>query len=284
MLTSLHTTLRRMIYERGKIDPGQVDVRFDRPTRQWADGLTAPTVNLFLYEVEENPDFRNMRPKVVRSATTASTHTPPARIDLRYIVAAFSSAIEDEQLLLWRTLAVLLKHPALPTELLAEEGRALDVSLLTKITRLGEGQPSLDTWQAFEVPPRPALLYTVTAPLDPELVIEAPLVLTRTTRILRPPPEDEAAEVGIMRDRAIIVAASVQVGGIVRDRQGTPLAGVAVAIEGRAMDPVLTDEEGRFRLGLRQPGSLVLRVIRAGQEPRLISLVIPSDTYDVVVD
>jgi hypothetical protein len=284
MLTSLHTTLRRMIYERGKIDPGQVDVRFDRPTRQWADGLTAPTVNLFLYEVEENPDFRNMRPKVVRSATTASTHTPPARIDLRYIVAAFSSAIEDEQLLLWRTLAVLLKHPALPTELLAEEVRALDVSLLTKITRLGEGQPSLDTWQAFEVPPRPALLYTVTAPLDPEVVIEAPLVLTGTTRFVRSSPADEAAGIGITRDRAIEVAASVHVGGAVRDRRGSPMAGVAVSIEGRAMDPVLTNQEGRFVLGSQRPGPLVLRVLRPGADPMLVSLVIPSETYEVVVD
>jgi hypothetical protein len=284
MITTLHTTMRRMLYERGRIDPDQVDVRFDRPTRQWADALTAPTVNLFLYEVEENPDFRNLRPKVVRSATSASTHLAPARIDLRYIVSAFSSAIEDEQLLIWRTLAVLLRYPALPTELLADEVRALDVSLLTKITRLGEGQPSLDIWQAFEVPPRPALLYTVTAPLDPEVTIEAPLVLTRTTRFTRSSPEDEAAGIGITRDRAIVVAASVQVGGVVRDRQGNLLAGVAVAIEGRAMDPVITNHEGRFTLGSRQPGQLVLRVSRPGAKPRLVSLVIPSDTYDVVVD
>ncbi|MBX0331310.1 Pvc16 family protein [Oscillochloris sp. ZM17-4] len=284
MLATLHTTLRRMLYERGKIDPGQVDVQFARPTRAWADALTAPTINLYLYEIEENPDFRNVRPRVVKTSTTASTHMAPARIDLRYIVAAFSSNIEDEQLLIWRTLAVLLKHPALPTELLADEVRALDISLLTKITRLGEGPPSLDTWQAFEVPPRPAVLYTVTAPLDPELVIDAPLVLTGTTRFVRSSPEDEAAGIGIMRDRAIVVASSVHVGGVVRDRQGAPLTGVAVSIEGRAMDPVITSQEGRFILGSQQPGQLVLRVVRPGAESTLVSLVIPSETYDVVVD
>jgi hypothetical protein len=241
-------------------------------------------VNLFLYEVEENPDFRNMRPKVVRSGTLASTHMPPARIDLRYIVAAFSSVIEDEYLLLWHTLAVLLKYQALPPDLLTDDVRALDVALFTKITRLGEGPPSLDIWQAFEVPPRPALLYTVTAPLDPELTIETPMVLTRTTRFVRSSPGDEAAGAGITRDRAIVVAASVQIGGVVRDRQGTPLAGVAVSVEGRAMDPVLTTQEGRFTLGARQPGPLVLRVARPGAKPMLVSLVIPSETYDVVVD
>jgi hypothetical protein len=284
MIATLHTSIRRMLYERGKIDPGQVDVRFDRPTRAWADALTMPTLNLFLYEIEENPDFRNMRPKVVRSAGTASTHLAPARIDLRYIVAAFSSNIEDEQLLLWRTLAVLLRYPALPGELLADEVRALDISLLTKITRLGEGQPSLDTWQAFEVPPRPALLYTVTAPLDPEVVIEAPLVLTGTTRFVRSSPADEAAGIGITRDRAIVVAASIHVGGVVRDRQGSPVAGVAVSIEGRAMDPVITNQEGRFILGSQQPGPLVLRVLRPGAEAKQVALVIPAETYDVVVD
>jgi hypothetical protein len=259
-------------------------VRFQRPTRQWADALTLPTVNLFLYEVEENPDFRNMRPKLVRSGALATTHMPPARIDLRYIVAAFSSAIEDEYLLLWRTLAVLLKYPALPPELLADEARAFDVAVLTKITRLGEGPPSLDIWQAFEVPPRPALLYTITAPLDLETAIEAPLVLTRTTRFARSSPEDEAAGTGITRDRATVVAASIQVGGVVRDRQGAPLAGVAVTVEGRAMDPILTTQEGRFTLGVRQPGPLVLRVARPGAAPTPVSLTIPSDTYDVVVD
>jgi hypothetical protein len=284
MLVSLHTTLRRMIYERGKTAPEQVDGRFARPPRQWVDGLTAPTLNLFLYEVEENPDFRNVRPRVIKTGTSATTHMPPARIDLRYIVAAFSSNIVDEQLLLWRTLAVLLKYPALPNELLGEELRALDVSLLTKITRTGEGQPSLDIWSAFEVPPRPALLYTVTAPLDPETVIQTPLVLTGATRFLRRSPEDEAASRGITRDRAIEVAASLHVGGVVRDRQGRPLVGVAVTIEGRAMDPIITNQEGRFVLGSQRPGQLVLRVSRPGAEPTLVSLVIPSETYDVVVD
>lgn len=273
-----------MIYERGKIAPGQVDLRFDRPTRQWADALTAPTLNFFLYEVEENPDFRNMRPRVVKSGTTATTTMPPARIDLRYIVAAFSSNIADEQQLLWRTLAVLLKYPALPSELLGEEVRALDVSLLTKLTRNGEGQPALDLWSAFDVPPRPALIYTVTAPLDPEVVIETPLVLTGTTRFLRTSPEDEAASRGFTRDHAVEIAASVHIGGVVRDRQGAPLAGVGVAIEGRAMDPIITNQEGRFVLGTQRPGSLALRVSRPGAEPVLVSLVIPSETYDVVVD
>ncbi|NTV62394.1 MAG: DUF4255 domain-containing protein [Oscillochloris sp.] len=284
MLASLHTTLRRMLYERGKIDPGQVDVRFDRPTRQWVDALTAPTLNLFLYEIEENPDFRNMRPRVIKTGALATTHMPPARIDLRYIVAAFSSNIADEQQLLWRTLAVLLKHPALPDELVAEEVRALDVSLLTKITRLGDGRPSLDTWQAFDVSPRPALFYTVTAPLDPERVIESPLVLTGVTRFLRTSPEDEAASRGLTRDRAIEIAASIHVGGVVRTRQGVPLAGVAVTVEGRAMDPLITNQEGRFVLGSQRPGPLVLRAVLPGREPIVVSLVVPAETYDVVVD
>lgn len=284
MLSSLHTTLRRMIYERGKIDPDQVDVRFDRPTRQWVDALTVPTVNLFLYEVEENPDFRNARPRVVRSGTTALTHMPLMRIDLRYIVAAFSSAIADEQLLLWRTLAVLLKHTALPTELLAEEVRTLDVSLLTKLARANEGSSSLAIWQAFDVPPRPALIYTVTTPLDPEVVIEAPMVFTGITRLVRSSPEDEAAGLGMIRDRAIVVAAAVHIGGVVRDRQGVPVVGAAVSIEGRAMYPIMTNQEGRFILGSQQPGQLVLRVVRPGGEPTLVSLDVPAETYDIIVD
>jgi len=50
------------------------------------------------------------------------------------------------------------------------------------------------------------------------------------------------------------------------------------------MDPIITNQEGRFVLGSQRPGQLVLRVSRPGAEPTLVSLVIPSETYDVVVD
>lgn len=284
MLTSLHTSLRRLLFERGKIDPDEVAVRFARPTRAWLDALTVPTLNLFLYAVEENPDFRNQRPQVKRTGNSATTSFPPARVDLHYLVAAFSSLPEDEYELIWRTLAVLLRHPTLPAELLDETVRAQDVSLLTRITRLGEGAGALEFWQALEVPPRPCLLYSVTAPLDLELSVIAPLVLTRSTRFTRRAPEDEAAARGIMYDRTIEVASSLRIGGVLSDAQGAPLAGVTLSIEGRALAPVITSAEGRFTLGPLQPGSLMLRVTRPGVEDRLAPLVIPSESYDIVID
>jgi hypothetical protein len=284
MLPTLHTTLRRLLYERGKIDPDEVAVRFARPTRQWLDALTMPTLNLFLYAVEENPDFRNQRPQVKRIGNSATTSFPPARVDLHYMVAAFSSMPEDEHELIWRVLAVLLRHPALPAELLDETVRALDVTLLTRITRLGEGAGALEFWQALEIPPRPCLLYSVTAPLDLDLAVIAPLVLTRNTRFTRRSPEDEAAARGIMRDRTIEVASSLRIGGVLRDAQGAPLAGLTLSIEGRALPPIITSAEGRFTLGPLQPGPLTLRVTRPGAEDRLVPLVIPSESYDVVID
>ncbi|RRR73457.1 MAG: carboxypeptidase regulatory-like domain-containing protein, partial [Candidatus Viridilinea halotolerans] len=89
---------------------------------------------------------------------------------------------------------------------------------------------------------------------------------------------------GMMRDRAIEIAASLRIGGRLTNREGRPLAGVPITIEGRALAPAHTDGEGRFSLGPLQPGQLTLRVALPDAEDRLVPLTIPSEHYDIVVD
>lgn len=296
MLTDLHTTFQRLLYERGKIAPEQVDIRFDMPTKEWVASLTRPTLSLYLFDLKENTELRYTSVETMRANGRAVHRMPPRRFDLHYLVSALTTSVADEQTLIWRALATLLKHAELPAELLAEPLRGVQPALIGQVSKPDDDKRLLDLWSAFELPPRPALLYIVTAPLDLEFEFSSPLVLTRTVRYTRSTPSDEAAGQGISPERitqrdaerapldgVAVVHTSIQIGGVLRDAAGAPVPGATVSAEGSAASSE-TDEQGRFRLDNLRPGPLQLRITRAGQAPTIIPLAIPADSYDVSLD
>jgi hypothetical protein len=58
MLPSIHTSIKQLIYERGRISPREVDVRVGASKRTFLERLTLPTINLFLCDVTENAELR----------------------------------------------------------------------------------------------------------------------------------------------------------------------------------------------------------------------------------
>lgn len=270
MLTELHATLRTLLYDRGLIDRGEVEIAFDAPAKPWIGARTRPTLNFFLYDIEENTDLRNTAMQTTRGNGVGVHRMAPRRFDLRFMVSAITTVIEDEHLLLWRALATLMKYPTIPTELVPESARVYDLPVVTKVTKPDDSPRPLDIWSALETPPRPALLYVVTLPVDLEVALEAPLVLTRTTRYLR------------IGDGAV-AEHGVHIGGVVRDRKGKPLAGARVAAAGQVFEAT-TSSEGEFVLPDVGTGSVTLRVLRDGRPEKRVTFEIPSDRYEIVVD
>ena len=91
------------------------------------DRLVRPTVSLFLFDLVENTEMRQSNFPVTRASDHAERRMPPRRVDLRYMVSALTTEIEDEHRLLWRVLATLLKYPQVPDELLPEELRGGEI-------------------------------------------------------------------------------------------------------------------------------------------------------------
>lgn len=258
MLLELHTMLQRLLYERGQINPQEVEIRFEAPIQERIDRLLLPTINFFLFEVQENVELRQNAYQTVRANGRGERRPPPRRFDLHYMVSALSSEIEDEHLLLWRVLTTLVRYPHLPDELLSESVRLLDIPLVTRLCESEESQRLLSIWNSLGAAPRPALAYIVTVPVDLALVIEAPLVLTRIARYQRLSPGEQAIETGR------------QVGGVVRNKQGAPLAGVRVSLAGRASESI-TSAEGRFVLSNVPGGQVNLRLIPPQGRERLVT-------------
>ena len=149
MLTDFHGTLRGLLYDRGLIDRADVDIAFDAPARPWIGGRTRPTLNFFLYDIEENTDLRNTGMQTARGNGVAVHRMPPRRFDLRFMVSAITNEIDDEHLLLWRALVTLMKYPTIPTELLPDVVRGYDLPVATKVTKPNDSPRPLDIWSAL---------------------------------------------------------------------------------------------------------------------------------------
>src|SRR3989440_11546187 len=164
MLLELHNTLQQLLYERGQISPREVDITFEAPTHERIDKLTRPTINMFLFDLQENIELRQSNFETTRNNGRAERRQAPRRFDLRYMVSALTTAIEDEHELLWRVLVTLVQHPQLPAELLSDELRTLGAPLTMRVSQADEGQRLSGIWTALGIPPHPALYYVVTAP------------------------------------------------------------------------------------------------------------------------
>lgn len=273
MLADIHEGLRRLIFERGQIDPRYVDVEFETPSREWLGGLNRPTVNFFLFDLQENTALRQSSLEVVRGEGNHSVRRlPPRRFELHYQVTAISEETRDQHEILWRVMVTLLRHHQLPEDYVPVRARCGGLPLLARVGQ-PEDHPRLrELWTGLGSAPRPALLYALTVPVDLETALEAPVVLTRTTRY--------APLSGGPRAWS---EAPYRIGGRVLDRQGAPLEGVMVWREDSALDGEVTDREGRFVLAGVPPGELRLRVARAGEGPRRFVLQVPSDRYEIVL-
>jgi hypothetical protein len=249
-----------------------IDITFDIPTTAWVGSLTRPTVNLFLFGLQENTEKRETNMQTIRGNGTAERRMRPRRIDLHYMVNVLTTDVRDEDELLWRVLAALLKHQELPEEVLPESLKTVVPRITTRMADEKDGARLIDIWNALDVPPHPALHYIVTAPLDLDIAIQAPLVLTRTARYKNS-----------IHDGAVIDT-TVQIGGIVRDKKGRPLADVILKLENSGGYGSKTDQDGRFVVRGLTNGVVTLDVIRAGKIEKRVKTNVPQESYDIVLD
>ena len=267
MLADLDAALRRLL-EGELADHGFEGVRvsFEAPTNEWAAGLTAPTVDLFLYDLREATDAAVGGWTEHRGNGRARLQRPALRLDCSYAVTAWTREAEDEHRLLSQTLAVLLAHTRLPDHVVRErlaEATAAEGPIMTRI-----GQPKADHkaefWTAVGGRYRVSLDYVVTLSIAPGVTFErGPEVRTHTVRVG-----------DFERHRA---------GGIVRSADGQPVADAWLALpdlaawtasgaDGRFSFSGLP--AGRHRCECRVPGGAVV----AGE------LVVPGAGLELVAE
>src|SRR5207248_3300606 len=119
----------------------------------------------------------------------------PARIDATYQITIWARAPEDEHHLLWRVLAVLFRTPVLPEDVLMGGLKSQQYVTHAKVIQPNQARANpAELWQSIDNRIRPALTYTVTIPLDPELEFTDNMVFTRRMRLFGEDLTEPAAQ------------------------------------------------------------------------------------------
>lgn len=147
----------------------EVEIAFDAPTREWASRRNAPTINLYLYDIRE--DLRRRERGMINdydsTGRVTARHLPPRYFKLSYLVTAWTQRPEDEHRLLSAILSCLLRHDAIPADLLA--GPLAELALPVAIT-VGLPPPEdrgfADVWSALGGELKPSLDVVIATPVD----------------------------------------------------------------------------------------------------------------------
>lgn len=274
MFADLDETIRQLLIKEVPLELSEVDVSFDAPDRDWSGRLSRPTINCFLYDVRENLDLRATDFEAMRTndkATTTSKRVP-ARIDATYQITIWARAPEDEHQLLWRVLVVLFRNPILAEEILQGGLKNQLFPTPAKIIQPNQARANpAELWQSIDNRIRPALTYTVTVPLDPDIAFTDPMVFTRRMRIFSG------------GDGTVPAAEAIQISGRVHagKNKDAVVPGALVRLRESGAEFV-TDAEGRFAFRVTEGKSHFSIVTPDGKQiNREIS--VPSAEYDVQV-
>src|SRR3954464_9817998 len=191
MLADLDETLRGMLkseLERHGFEG--IEIAFDAPTREWSGQLSAPAVNLFLYDMRESEEERPSGWTKQRVGDEFVEGPPPMVMEVSYAITAWAQAVEDEHRLLSQVLAVLYAFPELPHAIL--NGRLKNGSQPSSIkTRVGQAKgDKADFWTAVGGQYKASLDYVVRLSVESGVKRLIPQVRTQTvrTRMIDAPP------------------------------------------------------------------------------------------------
>src|SRR3954468_7948132 len=219
MLADLDETLRGLLKQELEQHGFEgIEIAFDAPTREWSGQLSAPAVNLFLYDMRESEEERPSGWTKKRVGDEFVEGPPPMVMEISYAITAWAQAVEDEHRLLSQVLAVLYAYPHLPEDALNGRLRNGSQSMSIK-AKVGQAKgDKADFWTAVGGQYKASLDYVVRLTVESGVRRLVPQVRTQTIRtaVIDAPP---AAVVEMHRT-----------GGTVADADGAPLKDVWVTL------------------------------------------------------
>jgi hypothetical protein len=286
MINDLDETLKQLLIQKAGLDPSEVDISFDIPTRDWSTPVTRPTINLYLFDIRENRQLRELDWDEESSIDGQVTRKRiPLRIDVSYMVTCWTSAVEDQHRLLWRVLETFFRNTPLPDEVLQGQMNHLLRPARTEIAQPdGILKNVSDFWGALENQLRPAINVVITLELDLNQITVAPMVFAQISKLGLPMmARDHAGREYAMRAlQPGWEALPLRLGGIIHDKNGRPVGGAAVRLirtlpNGSPVQfgpTVASGVDGRYILENVPQGRYTFVVEVSGQTPTQYPLVV----------
>src|SRR2546428_3907815 len=118
MIQDVDESLRALV-KRDALNGSKADIAFDAPNKEWSSRRNTPTVDLYLYDIREDLEQREVMWEDIRgdsrdSRLITERRPPPRRFKLSYLVTAWTQRPEDEHRLLSSLLACFLRNPTIP--------------------------------------------------------------------------------------------------------------------------------------------------------------------------
>jgi hypothetical protein len=248
-----------------------VEIAFDAPSKEWSGKLTAPTVNLFLYDLREAVERAEATPSERRANGQAISVAPPLRLELTFSVSAWTNAVEDEHRLLSQVLSILFSYRQLPDDLL--EARAGGgPGLRETLTSVGRPrEEKADFWTSVGGQYKASIDYVVHLTIESGATfVRGPEVRTQTMRF-----EDTEAPGRVLLELH-------RLGGTVGGADGEPVAHAWVVLPASGLWTA-TDARGRFRINRVHPGEQELVVRTVTGEESTVSITVPGKHVDVAL-
>lgn len=277
MFQHLDEALRQLLIREIPVRNGEIDIKFDQPSREWSARLARPTLNLFLHDIRENIKLRaSQQWTTVRNPDgTATQRRPPPRVALHYMITAWANEPDDEHHLLARTLMALFRQPHLPEELMPEGMQDQPTPIPLEVAQEDTLKNPADVWSALDNEIRPAIPLVVTLTLDPYAPQITPLVRSRLLRVGQSAePEEKVLEAEPDPDLFWTI------GGRLRTEK--PLEEIHLTLVERGLDVPILDE-GRFSIGRLRAGDYTLQVRFDGGKPKRHPISVPAPDYEIEV-
>jgi hypothetical protein len=159
----------RLLVEGEAAEGADVQVVFDAPTKDWAGRRTAPTIDLYLYDIREDlrRRSRGLLNEYDADQVLQARTIPPRYFKLSYLVTAWTQRPEDEHRLLTLLLRCFLRYDAVPKELLSGSLAELDLPAPMSIALPPpEDRAFADVWSALGGELKPSLDLVISAPAE----------------------------------------------------------------------------------------------------------------------
>jgi hypothetical protein len=277
MLNILDDVLDKIFDSDWVAPPAKPDRSFAIPDDSFRTTLNNLTLNIYLNEIRENPDFRRANwDTIALPDRTTVLSRPPGHFDCHYLISAWSpiqqsdiaSGVADEHSALGGALRILLRNPDVSPSALGVAGGGVvfqNAHIYFALSPPDAPRVIHDFWNTMQLPWRPAISLIATAPLDP--LFDSPPTPPMITLVQR--FGAIGAESGTFEEQ-------VQVGGLVLRLAGdAPISGATV-LRTATGHQVTTDSQGRFFFGGLLPGIHHFRASATGLTPVERDLDVPN--------
>jgi hypothetical protein len=289
VIAAIDNMIRRLLIARIDGVDDDAQVRFQPPDDAWHQYVATQqkvTLNVYLIDLRENRALRSVERTHQLVDGDIQTTLAPRRVDLHYLITAWSPAAPspavepamDEHDLLYRAATVFVEaDPLVPQQVYAPAGLPAGFPMSIAATELptvvlpADGFPKYaEFWGTMgrTHPWRPAVYLRLTVPIEIRSRDTSPPVASRLTGY----SVDEGGS-----------AVVVDIGGTVSNADGVPVQLAVVRVEqppGVVLQQVRSNAGGRYVLaGLRQ-GEYVLRVHASGFAEQTRPIRIPGDGAD----